>query len=45
MAASKFFATVSVSPSWAETKLAIERARAAQVAMIVRLFTGFLLKI
>jgi hypothetical protein len=44
MAASKFFVTVSGSPSWAETGLAIEKVRAAQVVMMmVRIFMGFLL--
>src|ERR1043166_477672 len=44
MAASKFFVTVSPSPSWAETGPTIEKARTAQVAaMIVRIFMCFLL--
>jgi hypothetical protein len=43
MAASKFFVTVSGSPSWAETGPAIEKERMAQVAvMMVRIFMGFL---
>ena len=44
MAAPKFFVTVCASPSWADEKPAIERARAAQVAaMMVRIFMGLLL--
>src|SRR3954471_8674566 len=43
MAASKFFVTVCAPLSWAEMGLAIERARAAQLAaMMVRIFMGFL---
>src|SRR5215472_12773220 len=44
MAASKFFVTVSASPSWAEMGPAIEKARTAQVAAtMVRIFMCFLL--
>ena len=42
MAASKFFVTVIVSPSWADAGPAIEKASAAQVAaMMIRIFMGF----